>query len=104
MGLEPGMQQALSVQISPTQTMTQETYLALLTEKLDRLIQADPKEARWAMDSLFGEMATYHNLEHWAVQIVRSDRMMAILSNVDWEQSLGTGEQQSLAEILEQLA
>lgn len=98
------MQQALSVQITGTQTMGREIYLYMLEKKLETLILADPKAARWAMECTFDSIATYYDPKDWAIQIVRGDRMTMILADVDWDASLGAAPQQSLAEILEILA
>lgn len=102
-GLEPGLQQTLSVQIAATQTMDRSMYLHMLEKKLEALILGDPKAARWAMEGLFDSIAAHYYPADWAGQIVRGDALMTVLADVDWDSPPASDEPPSLREILQSI-
>lgn len=108
MGLEPGLQRALSVPAQSRQ-MTPDLYRELLVDKLNALIQENPQAARNALEAspdnapMMMEIAEMYAPKDWAYQIVHSDQMQMLLSDVDWKGMRGEAEPVSLLEILEQL-
>ncbi len=108
-GLSEGSQQPLSVP-APHGPMTQGLYISLLESKLQQLIDANPKQARAAMQmsqefapGLWSIQQQYQPSE-WAAQIVRSDQAMQLFSRIDWQGSLSDQEPANLVEMLELLA
>ena len=109
LGARPGTAQALSVP-NPGRQMTPGLYLDLLTSKLDKLIQADPKGALQAMEMSqeqapeLWSIAQQYPPSQWASQLVRSDQMQGLLAPLSWKGLLDQPTNQSLREILELLA
>jgi hypothetical protein len=89
--------------------MTLDLYRHLLIAKLDRLIQADPQEARQAMEMSLEQapelysIAQQQPVSEWASAIVQGDTLMPLLSQVTAQGTLEQVPPQSLLEILEQL-
>ena len=108
-GLNEGFQQPLSVP-APHGPMTYSLYVSLLESKLQRLIDANPKQARAAMqmssESAPGLWAIQEQYDpsQWAAQIVRSDQASNLFSRIDWQGSLSDPEPENLQEMLELLA
>lgn len=108
MGLEPAQQRVLAVP-AQARPMTPGLFRDLLVEKLDRLIKADPEAARSALEAsqenspVMWQIAEMYAPKDWAYQIVHSDQMQMLLSDVDWKGMRGEAEPVSLLEILEQL-
>lgn len=109
-GLAPKLAGALAVDQPGTTPMTFDLYRELLRRKLDSLIQADPKEARWAMEMSVehapGLWAIAHQnpMKDWAALLVASDEMKIALSPLTMQGSLRPQQPLSLLEILELLA
>ena len=108
-GLPGNLGQALSVPNPGQKEMTHDLYRHLLAAKLDRLIQADPMEARQAMEMSveyapeFYSIAQDYQPMEWAIQIVMGDTLMPLLSQVTEKGTLEPAQEQSLQEILEQM-
>ena len=87
-------------------------YLDLLARKLQALIDADPKEAQWAMEMSQEQapelwmIAENEPRQNWGQALTLSDSMQALLNQVDWTLP-GTVREaptdESLREILEQI-
>ena len=64
---------------------TEKEYKDALVDRIDELIQANRKEARWALDVEFEEICIMENREHWAIHIGMSPQMSFMLARVDWD-------------------
>jgi len=108
-GLSPALAQALSVP-DPGQPMTPSLYRELLRQKLDALIQADPKAARQAMEMSrenapgLWVIAQQNPPRAWASGLMQSDQMTKLLASLKMPGSLSPKQPQTLLEILELLA
>ena len=107
--LTPSQRMALAV---PARAKPeQDLYNDLLAEKLQALVDQDPKEAKWSL-----LMSQEHAPEMWMIEgnyfprewgqaIRRSDSAQSLLNQIDWAQpgQLIENPNLSLQEILEQL-
>ena len=108
-GLDEGYQQALSVP-PPQGPMSLGLYLSLLSDKLQAMIDADPKAARAALqmsqDSAPGLWAIQEERprSEWGSAVVQSDQAQALLNQINLQGTLADPEPTSLQEILELMA
>jgi len=63
---------------------TEQEYKGALVDRIEELIQANSKEARWALDVEFEEICIMENREHWAIHIGLSPQMNMMLARIDW--------------------
>jgi hypothetical protein len=90
--------------------MTPGLYRELLRQKLDAMIQADPRGARQVMemsrDNAPGlwEIAQQNPIQDWASVLMRSDQMTTLLAPVTMNGFLLAKTPQLIHEILELLA
>lgn len=89
-----------------------EIYLPLLAQKLQALVDSDPKQALMAMEMSMehapelSQIALEQAPTHWGISLTSSDSMASLLSRLDWTQpgqiqSLPPSDLQSLLEHLE---
>jgi hypothetical protein len=76
------------------QLPTKEDYKAALIDRMDHLIKADRKEARWAMDleEHFEQIRMMEPIDYWAFHIGLSPHMNFMLAAVDWDAQCATFE------------
>jgi hypothetical protein len=60
-------------------------YKNALVDRIDELIRANRKEARWALDVEFESICTMENREHWAIHVGLSPQMNMMLARIRWE-------------------
>lgn len=81
----------LAVPYRGKQKMTRELYKSLLLERLQELIEADPKAAYQELTASseyspdLYTIALYHPQKDWAVQILMCDQMMMCLNQINWD-------------------
>ena len=108
-GLPAALAKALSVP-NPGKAMTPSLYRELLQQKLDAMIQADPKAAQQAMQMSvenapgLWSIQQQHPTREWASALMQSDQMTRLLAPLKMPGSLSAKQPQSLLEILELLA
>lgn len=103
----------LAVPFRGTTSINRRRYEELLQDRLEELINANPK---WAKDLLSASpehhpnlyaIALYDALKQWAIQIMMSDEMMIRLNSVDWDKGefsqVPADELPRLDELIEQL-
>ncbi|MDO8778505.1 MAG: hypothetical protein Q7K57_59275 [Burkholderiaceae bacterium] len=92
---------AVPAWVKPNRNM----YSEMLARSLQEKINADPKEARCAMEMLLDQVASQNNREHWGTAIVGSDNLMMVLNQIDWRLpgQIQQKQEQNLAQMLEVL-
>ena len=111
-GLPQGLAIALSIVDPGSKIIKRSLYLDLLTQKLDALIEANPKAARNALQMSqenapgLWAIAEQFPVREWASALVRSDQMTNLLAPLKTEVDgrLANPQPQSLLGILELLA
>jgi hypothetical protein len=63
---------------------TNEEYKDALVDRIDELIKANRKEARWSLDVEFESICVMENREHWAMHIGLSPQMNMMLARINW--------------------
>lgn len=56
-----------------------------LVDRIDELIRANRKEARWALDVEFEEVCSMEEGKNWAFHIGMSPQVNFMLARIDWE-------------------
>jgi hypothetical protein len=89
--------------------MTPDLYRSLLAAKLDRLVAADPQEARQVMEmsveqapELY-EIAQQQAPAQWGQAMVQGETLMPLLAQVTSQGSLQPASEQTLRQVLEAL-
>ena len=89
--LNDAQRAALSVPYSSPQPMQPEILRNLLEQKLDRLIAANPQQARETLEMSneqapeLWEIAEQSNPSEWGTLLVRSDGFQRLLDQIDWK-------------------
>lgn len=108
-GLDEGYKQPLAVP-PPQGPMSRSLYVSLLEAKLQRLMDANPRQALQAMQMSQESAPSLWEIQEtcprsqWASAVVRSDQATALIDKIEWNGTLADPEPENLQEMLELLA
>ena len=76
---------SMAIPWRPEKPPTEKEYKDALVDQMSELVQANRKEARWALDVEFESICIMENCEHWAIHVGLSSQMNMMLARIDWE-------------------
>lgn len=66
---------------------TEREYKDALVDRIDELVRANRKEARWVLEVEFEEICSMEEGKHWAFHVGMSPQMNLMLGRIDWHAS-----------------